>query len=278
MTRCLPFSPVRATTTWSDPEGDSHTNLTPPSSTTAMTPRTFAAVVKEPLRSIRRRPLLPSVWRRGGALRLLPEVDGATDCLSPVAVAFGVAGRPSSRTGRNGGSFRPRKPPDAAPAAKIRADRTAVLFQRAVDDRRAGTGGLWITGVLGRAVGARAGARASLGRLCGSGRSTRARAASTGSMSASSGLIGPRSDSSPGTAPSGRNSASVESRTTSDPRLTAALLQALGLFLGSTSEWMSQIGPRVLRTTPDRATKNTLFPRDYAAPAVRERGFVRSMR
>jgi hypothetical protein len=246
MTRCLPFSPVRATTTWSDPEGDSHTNLTPRSSTTAMTPSTFAAV-EEPLRS-RRRPLLPSVRRRGGASRLVPEVGEATDCLSPVPVAFGVPGRPSSRTGRNGGSFRPRKPPDAAPAAKIRADSTAVLFQRAADDRRAGTGGLWITGVLGRAVGA--GARASLGRLCGSGRSARARAASTGSMSASSGLIGPRSGSSPGTAPSGRNSASVESRTTSDPRLTAALLQALGLFSGSTSEWMPQIGPRVLRRTP----------------------------
>ena len=45
-------------------------------------------------------------------------------------------------------------------------------------------------------------------------------------MSASSGLIGPRSASSLCDAPKGRNGASNESRTTSDPRLTGTLLQA----------------------------------------------------
>jgi hypothetical protein len=144
---------------------------------------------------------------------------------SSVTVAFGVSNRPSSSTGREGGSLRPSNSPDAAPAAKTSAESARVLFQRTIGDRRAGAGaGLWTTGVRERS--AVAWVCRSLGRSRGSGRSVRACSARTGSTSASSGLIGPRSASSLCDAPKGRNGASNESRTTFDPRLTGTLLQA----------------------------------------------------
>jgi hypothetical protein len=153
---------------------------------------------------------------------------------SSVTVAFGISNRPSSSTGREGGSLRSRNPPDAAPAAKASAESATVLFQRTIGDRRAGAGvGLWTTGIRGRSAGAWV--CRSLGRSRGSGRSVRARSARTGSTSASSGLIGPRSASSLCDAPKGRNGASNGSRTTSDPRLTGTLLQASRGRFGSCS-------------------------------------------
>jgi hypothetical protein len=190
---------------------------------------------------------------------------------SSVTVAFGISNRPSSSTGREGGSLRSRNPPDAAPAAKASAESATVLFQRTIGDRRAGAGvGLWTTGIRGRSAGAWV--CRSLGRSRGSGRSVRARSARTGSTSASSGLIGPRSASSLCDAPKGRNGASNESRTTSGPRLTGTLLQApLGRF-GSGSALPQPT--RCPRAAQERApTKNALFATDYAPPPPQHGGF-----
>lgn len=281
MTPGLLFSAVRSTTTWSEPGGDCQANVTPRASTAAVTPRTFAAHVTG---ARRRRSLPPTLSllaesrRPWVAWRLGLNLCGATDCvLSPVTVAFGVSNRPSSSTGREGGSLRPRNPPDAAPAAKTSAESARVLFQRTIGDRRAGArAGLWTIGVRERSAGAWV--RRSLGRSRGSGRNVRARSARTGSTSASSGLIAPRSASSLCDAPKGRNGASNESRTTSDPGLTGTLLQAPRsprVLFGVARADSVPAPPPNQRARP---TRNALFATDCAAPLSQHRGFVRPMR
>ena len=101
----------------------------------------------------------------------------------------------------------------------------------------------------------------SLGRLCGSGRSARARAASDRVDECE--LRADRSEvrAHRPARSQGRNGASVESRTTSDPRLTAALLQALGPFRDPTSDRMPKSAARPAQAAQTRHKKRAISER-----------------
>ena len=154
----LLLSAVRNTTTWSERGGDCQTNLTPRASTAAVTPRTFAAHVTG---ARRRRSLPPTLsllpesrrpwvaWRLVRGRLLSHGLRALARSRSPSEYPTG----PRASTGREGGSLRPRNPPDAAPAAKTSAESATVLFQRTIGDRGAGAGaGLWTTGVRERSA------------------------------------------------------------------------------------------------------------------------------